>query len=191
MEAQACYSLGNTYTLLQDYERAIDYHLKHLIIAQDLNDRYEHSLSALSWPWSINRFMCLILSFCRIGEGRACWSLGNAHTALGNHDQAMHFAEKHLEICKEVLHRAKAAEQTGLLHVLMVFMLSLGRKPAVGNVYISKKETISLSQEEDFSTVNHPCVCCCSQPPLCSLLRHSSFLTVELALTAQASIQAS
>jgi len=40
VEAQACYSLGNTYTLLQDYERAIDYHLKHLIIAQDLNDRY-------------------------------------------------------------------------------------------------------------------------------------------------------
>ncbi|MGH0126541.1 UNVERIFIED_CONTAM: hypothetical protein FKN15_073871 [Acipenser sinensis] len=57
-------------------ERAIDYHLKHLIIAQDLNDR--------------------------IGEGRACWSLGNAYTALGNHDQAMHFAEKHLEISKEV-----------------------------------------------------------------------------------------
>lgn len=40
MEAQACYSLGNTYTLLKDYERAIDYHLKHLVIAQDLNDRY-------------------------------------------------------------------------------------------------------------------------------------------------------
>lgn len=42
VEAQACYSLGNTYTLLQDYERAIDYHLKHLIIAQDLNDRCTH-----------------------------------------------------------------------------------------------------------------------------------------------------
>lgn len=40
VEAQACYSLGNTYTLLQDYERAIDYHLKHLVIAQDLNDRW-------------------------------------------------------------------------------------------------------------------------------------------------------
>lgn len=39
MEAQACYSLGNTYTLLQQYERAIDYHLKHLYIAQELNDR--------------------------------------------------------------------------------------------------------------------------------------------------------
>lgn len=40
MEAQACYSLGNTYTLLQQYERAIDYHLKHLYIAQELTDRY-------------------------------------------------------------------------------------------------------------------------------------------------------
>lgn len=39
VEAQSCYSLGNTYTLLQDYEKAIDYHLKHLAIAQELNDR--------------------------------------------------------------------------------------------------------------------------------------------------------
>ena len=47
---------------------------------------------------------CLIniWSHCSVGEGRACWSLGNAHTALGNHEQAMHFAEKHLEIAKEV-----------------------------------------------------------------------------------------
>lgn len=39
VEAQACYSLGNTYTLLQDYEKAIEYHLKHLVIAQELGDR--------------------------------------------------------------------------------------------------------------------------------------------------------
>uniref|UniRef100_A0A3B5LD41 G protein signaling modulator 2, like n=1 Tax=Xiphophorus couchianus TaxID=32473 RepID=A0A3B5LD41_9TELE len=76
VEAQACYSLGNTYTLLQDYERAIDFHLKHLVIAQDLNDRYDISTSY--------------------------WSLGNAHTALGNHERAMFFAEKHLEIAKEL-----------------------------------------------------------------------------------------
>lgn len=38
-EAQACYSLGNTYTLLQDYERAAEYHLRHLLIAQELADR--------------------------------------------------------------------------------------------------------------------------------------------------------
>lgn len=39
MEAQACYSLGNTYTLLQDHERAAEYHLRHLVIAQELADR--------------------------------------------------------------------------------------------------------------------------------------------------------
>lgn len=39
VEAQACYSLGNTYTLLQDYERAAEYHLRHLVIAQELADR--------------------------------------------------------------------------------------------------------------------------------------------------------
>lgn len=39
VEAQACYSLGNTYTLLRDYPTAIEYHLRHLIIAQQLMDR--------------------------------------------------------------------------------------------------------------------------------------------------------
>lgn len=39
VEAQACYSLGNTYTLLRDYNTAIDYHLRHLDIAQKLHDR--------------------------------------------------------------------------------------------------------------------------------------------------------
>lgn len=76
LEAQACYSLGNTYTLLRDYEKAIEYHMRHLQIAQELNDR--------------------------VGEGRACWSLGNAHTALGNHEDAMQFANQHLKISKEV-----------------------------------------------------------------------------------------
>lgn len=76
MEAQACYSLGNTFTLLRDYEQAIEYHMRHLMIARELSDR--------------------------VGEGRACWSLGNAHTALCNHETALQFATKHLDISKEV-----------------------------------------------------------------------------------------
>lgn len=76
VEAQACYSLGNTYTLLRDYSTAIEYHLRHLLIAQHLGDR--------------------------IGEGRACWSLGNAHAALSHHEKALEYALKHLEISKEV-----------------------------------------------------------------------------------------
>jgi tetratricopeptide (TPR) repeat protein len=75
LEAQACYSLGNTYTLLRDYNTAIEYHLMHLHIAQELNDR--------------------------VGEGRACWSLGNAHTSLGDHQQALQYAKQHLDISKE------------------------------------------------------------------------------------------
>lgn len=49
VEAQACYSLGNTYTLLQDYERAAEYHLRHLLIAQELADR------CAAWTWDGGR----------------------------------------------------------------------------------------------------------------------------------------
>lgn len=76
VEAQACYSLGNTYTLLRDYPMAIHYHLRHLAIAQELNDR--------------------------VGEGRACWSLGNAYSATNNHEKALYYANRHLVISKEV-----------------------------------------------------------------------------------------
>ena len=39
MEAQAAFSLGNTYMLMQDFDRATDYLTKHLKIARDLNDK--------------------------------------------------------------------------------------------------------------------------------------------------------
>lgn len=76
IEAQACYSLGNTYTLLRDYETAVEYHLRHLLIAQNLLDR--------------------------VGEGRACWSLGNAYASLGDHEKALSYAQRHLAISIEV-----------------------------------------------------------------------------------------
>lgn len=76
IEAQACYSLGNTYTLLRDFNQAIKYYLRHLEIAQKLNDR--------------------------IGEGRAYWSLGNAMQAIGEHQKAMEYIQNHLEISKEI-----------------------------------------------------------------------------------------
>ena len=38
MEAQACYSLGNTYTLLRDLPASIEYHMRHMRIAQELSD---------------------------------------------------------------------------------------------------------------------------------------------------------
>lgn len=105
MEAQACYSLGNTYTLLQQYERAIDYHLKHLYIAQELTDRYH--FKKRNWKKTKQMTTGTVFNvvhslFCRVGEGRACWSLGNAYVSLGNNKQALYYARKHLEISKEV-----------------------------------------------------------------------------------------
>ena len=34
LEGQSCFCLGNTYTLLRDFPTAIEYHMKHLRIAQ-------------------------------------------------------------------------------------------------------------------------------------------------------------
>lgn len=76
VEAQACYSLGNTYTLLRDFPVAIEYHQRHLTIAQELGDK--------------------------VGEARACWSLGNAHSSIGNHDKALNFAQQHYGLAKDV-----------------------------------------------------------------------------------------
>lgn len=76
VEAQACYSLGNTYTLLRDFPIAIEYHQRHLAIAQELGDK--------------------------VGEARACWSLGNAHSSIGNHEKALNFAQQHHSLAKDV-----------------------------------------------------------------------------------------
>jgi hypothetical protein len=47
VEAQACYSLGNTYTLLRDYAKAIEFHLRHLAIAQALSDKVRKKMHLL------------------------------------------------------------------------------------------------------------------------------------------------
>ena len=76
MEAQACYSLGNCYTLTRDFEHAIEFHMYHLQIALELNDR--------------------------MGEGRGYWSLSNALASLGRNSEALTYAKKHLEISHEL-----------------------------------------------------------------------------------------
>ncbi|CAH2233078.1 jg120, partial [Pararge aegeria aegeria] len=84
VEAQACYSLGNTYTLLREYRTAEEYHARHLSAARKLQDR--------------------------VGEGRACWSLGNAHAALGNHEKALYYAKEHYNISEQITPDAKKKE---------------------------------------------------------------------------------
>ncbi|CAG7825962.1 unnamed protein product, partial [Allacma fusca] len=38
----------------------------------------------------------------KVGEGRAFWSLGNAHAAMGEHRQALLYAKQHLLVSKEL-----------------------------------------------------------------------------------------
>lgn len=106
VEAQACYSLGNTYTLLRDYSAAIEYHLWHLSIAQQLKDR--------------------------VGEGRACWSLGNAYAAMGNHEKALHYSNLHLHISKELEdHMGQATAQMNVDDLQKI--LGLEKNPQESN----------------------------------------------------------
>lgn len=76
IEAQACFSLGNCYTLLHNYQKALEYHLRHYKIAQELADR--------------------------IGEGRGCWSISNSLSALGRNDEALEYALRHKNISIEI-----------------------------------------------------------------------------------------
>lgn len=59
-----------------------------------MQDRHRHFLE----------IVCVCSCILRVGEGRACWSLGNAYVSLENHKQALHYARKHLDISKEVRH---------------------------------------------------------------------------------------
>lgn len=77
--------MGNTYTLLREFPVAIDYHQRHFTIAQELGDK--------------------------VGEARACWSLGNAYSAIGNHDKSLHYAQCHYSLATEV--RERERERSG------------------------------------------------------------------------------
>lgn len=63
--------------------------------------------------------------FHRVGEGRACWSLGNAYVSLGNHKQALYYARKHLEISKEVRNLYKRDNIKRPLAFHVIFFVSV------------------------------------------------------------------
>ena len=78
-----------TYASLGDYQKAIEYHEKHLKIAIEIGDR--------------------------AGEGRAYGNLGNAYHSLGDYRKALEYHEKRLKIAKEIGDRAGEGEAYGNL----------------------------------------------------------------------------
>ena len=69
-EGRAYCNLGNAYISLGQFERAVEFHRKHLAIALEVGDR--------------------------AGEGRAYGNLGNAYESLGQFERAVEFYSKDL-----------------------------------------------------------------------------------------------
>ncbi|KAL7984861.1 hypothetical protein Chor_003431 [Crotalus horridus] len=103
-QGRAYGNLGNTHYLLGNFRSAVTAHEQRLLIAKEFGDRAaeRRAYSNLGNAYIFLGEFETAAEYYKIGEGRACWSLGNACTALGNHDQAMHYAEKHLDISREV-----------------------------------------------------------------------------------------
>jgi G-protein signaling modulator 2 len=88
----------------------------------------------------------------KIGEARACWSLGNAHAAIGNHEKALHYAQLHLFLAKEL--QDPIGETTARINI--------GDLKKVLNVPDSQSDTESLAElhqkltkkAQDVSTVS-------------------------------------
>ena len=90
-EGKAYGNLGNAYDSLGDFQKAIEYHERHLKISKEVGNR--------------------------AGEGKAYCNLGNAHYRLGDFQKAIEYHERHLKISKEVGDRAGEGKAYGNLGV--------------------------------------------------------------------------
>ena len=90
-EGKAYNNLGVAYKNLGDFQKAIEYHERHLKISKEVGDR--------------------------AGEGRAYCNLGNAYDILGHFQKAIEYHEKDLKISKEMGDRAGEGGAYGNLGV--------------------------------------------------------------------------
>ena len=60
--AQSCYSLGNTFTLMRNYIKAIEYHNIHLQYAQQLEDRFvERVCICVAFSVKLYLYLCVYI----------------------------------------------------------------------------------------------------------------------------------
>ena len=88
-EGTAYGNLGNAYVRVGDFQKAIEYHERHLKISKEVGDR--------------------------AGEGKAYGNLGNAYHSLGDFQKAIEYHERDLKISKEVGDRAGEGRAYGNL----------------------------------------------------------------------------
>ena len=101
-EGRAYCNLGNAYHSLGDFQKAIDYHKRHLKISKEVGDRAR--------------------------EGRAYCNLGNAYHRLGDFQKAIEYHERRLQISKDVGTRQEKEEFTVILARRITF-LKISRNP--------------------------------------------------------------
>ena len=88
-EGRSYANLGNVYHALGQFQTAIEYHQRHLEIANEAGDK--------------------------AGEGGSYSNLGNAYDALGQFQTAIEYHQRHLEIAKEVGDKAGEGRSYGNL----------------------------------------------------------------------------
>ena len=90
-EGGAYCNLGVAYRSLGEFQKAIEYHERHLKISKEVGDR--------------------------AGEGKAYGNLGNAYDSLGDFQKAIEYHERHLKISKEVGNTAGEGKAYGGLGI--------------------------------------------------------------------------
>jgi len=109
-------SLGNAYSLLGQYERAIAFHQQSLDIAKEIGDIQgeSNSLNNLGIAYkSLGRYETAIAFYQQSldiakeigdirGESASLNNLGNAYESLGRYERAIAFHQQSLDIAKEI-----------------------------------------------------------------------------------------
>ena len=131
-EGNSYFNLGNAYHNLGDFEKAIQYHKRHLEIAKEVGDKAGegNSYCNLGNAYdSLADFKRAIqyherhLKIARevgdkAGEGISYSNLGNAYHSLGNFERAIQYDQRDLDIAKELKDRAGEGKSYGNLGVV-------------------------------------------------------------------------
>ncbi|KAG3288347.1 G protein signaling modulator 1, transcript variant X3 [Ictidomys tridecemlineatus] len=125
-QGRAYGNLGNTHYLLGNFAEATTFHKERLAIAKEFGDKAaeRRAYSNLGNAHIFLGRFDVAAEYYKVGEGRACWSLGNTYVSMGSPAQALTFAKKHLQISQEIGDRN--GELTARMNVAQL-QLALGR----------------------------------------------------------------
>jgi CHAT domain-containing protein/tetratricopeptide (TPR) repeat protein len=129
-------NLGNAYSYLGNYPKAIEYQEQSLSIAREINDRIVEGLvlgglgvtyfSLGNYP-KVIEYQEQSLAITRelknqILEGATLGNLGNAYSALGNYAKAIEYHEQHLVIARKIKDRIGEGRSLGNMGIAYYYL---------------------------------------------------------------------